>query len=95
MMQLLCVYDKKAMIYKNPWMAPSIPEAVRSLSLSIRKSDHKAPNMFAEFPDDYQICRLAEYDEFSGKLTCPPTPEILFEVRTLTDEELNAHANSV
>jgi len=88
LIQLLAIYDKKARIYKNPWPVGSIPEAVRTLSLSLRqKQPGQQANLLAEFPDDYQVVRLGEFDEATGRIHIPATPEILFEVYTLASEE--------
>lgn len=77
MIHLFAIHDKKANSYRNPMAFPSMPEAVRQLTMAAK--DTSKPNSLNLFSGDFALVRLGEFDEMTGKITIPNEPEHVCE----------------
>lgn len=85
MFQMYSIFDKKGLIYGQPFYCRHVAEATRSVQIGIQ--DGKA--MFARFPADYALYLVGTFDPDSGSVT--PThqggPQFCIEVASLVDEK--------
>lgn len=78
-MKLYAIFDMKAKAYKAPFFADSNIDAMRELSVGL-KSDG-VNKIFLDYPEDFALYYIADFDRFTGKIThidstdvviCPP-----------------------
>lgn len=84
-MQIYSIFDKKAVSFGQPWPAPSIAEATRSVQ--VVASEGKA--MIAKFPADFALYQVGHWDQTTGCIT--PTshggPQLVLEVAALVQPQ--------
>ena len=68
---LFAVRDSKAGFYGVPFSKRSRGEAERDF-VSLRRDQQ---TKVAQFPEDYDLFEVGEYDELSGKITAYETPK--------------------
>lgn len=75
-MKIVCIYDKKAMTYQTPFAVPSVVTASRELDRVVNggKGD------FADFPEDFALYHLADFNEVTGETTPNFPPRLLHEL---------------
>lgn len=67
------IYDSKAAVYFQPFFARSRAEAIRTFSSSANKEGH----IFNEYPEDFTLKVLAEWNEDTGQFIGLPVPDVL------------------
>lgn len=72
-LQLFSVRDSKAMVFSQPFFQPSVPAAVRAFGASVNSGD----GGLSQFPDDYSLYHLGEFDDESGVLIPLKEPHFL------------------
>lgn len=65
MKKVFSVYDKKSEIYGAPFVDVAIGTAERSMR--VLANDPKS--LVCQFPDDYELYLIGEFDEFEGQFT--------------------------
>lgn len=65
MFQLYSIFDKKGVIYSNPFYCRNISEALRAVSIGLQEGK----SMFAHFPADYALYVLGTFDPLTGFVT--------------------------
>lgn len=66
-MKIFSVYDKKARIYDRPFSVPSDAHAARSFQQEVNRADEN--NMLYQYPDDYTLYHIGDFDTEVGKIT--------------------------
>lgn len=81
MFQMYSIFDKKGLIYSNPFYCRHISEATRSVQIGLE--DGKA--MFARFPADFALYLVGTFDPESGSVmpTAQGGPQFALEVAAL------------
>lgn len=76
---LLSVYDKQIQAYGAIFTARTIGEAIRGLT------DHVADKTteIAKHPEDYQLFKLGEWDNETGKIYPTETPMMIISAEEL------------
>lgn len=64
------VFDRAAAAYLHPYNQVNHASAIRSFGQACRSDAHQ----FAQYPEDYTLFYIGEFDEQTGKLH-PITPE--------------------
>lgn len=82
-MNLYVICDKKAGIFKAPFVAQSKPECMRAITALVR--DEKS--LVAQFPDDFSVYSIGQMDPKTAILTTPPMPVFEFEVREVVEAD--------
>lgn len=72
--------DSKAQIYNEPFMQHTHGEAERTIRASLKKPDH----LIAQYPEDYDLYYLGDYDDNSGTFKVLDTPQHIVKVVQLT-----------
>lgn len=67
---VFAVYDLKARAYMAPFTCATVGIAIREFARSV---GHPG-SPFAEFPEDFQLYQLGEFDSGSGELRSPLPP---------------------
>jgi len=78
-MKIFCVLDVKANMFNRPNAHPSTAEALRNFSVIVNNKE----TLFNQFPDDFCLCELAEFDVQTGAITAHPSPLNLGSARTV------------
>lgn len=87
-MQVYSVYDMKAGSYTPPFLARTPGEAVRIIANTVRSVE----SILAQYPADFQLVLVGEWDEMTGVLSPCPL-EVVGVVATIC-EELAGYRNS-
>lgn len=74
-MKLFALHDVKAKIWLPPTFQKSIADATRSFSTMVNDKDH--PNMITQFPSDFRLYHLGEFDQDTGKMVLLDLPNDL------------------
>lgn len=74
-MKLFALRDLKSNLFLTPNFQRSIADATRSFSSMVNDSSH--PNMITQFPGDFRLYHLADFDSETGKLTVLDLPQDL------------------
>ncbi len=61
---LFTVYDSVAGAYLDPFVAPAIEFAIREFRRAVNKEGHQ----FNQYPEDYTLFYIGEFDIASGKI---------------------------
>lgn len=59
---LFTVYDSAASAYLEPFYAPTIEYAIRQFRQTVNKAGHQ----FSQFPEDYTLFHIGEFDMSTG-----------------------------
>lgn len=88
---LFAVYDKENGIYVNPQFQATRVSIMRGMMVHLSQEPNSA---LAQFPDSFAIYYLGEYDEVTGHVKCPATPQFVEEVRNLMPKpKINKEVN--
>lgn len=63
-LNLYAVYDKKAQTYNTPVVIVNDAVAIRQIRALVRDSQ----SVFTQFPDDFALCKVAEFDQTTGDI---------------------------
>lgn len=66
-MNLYALFDKKNRTFATPFVQPTDTHAFRVIGSEVRRTE--GGNMLAEYPEDFQLWRLATFDESTGNVT--------------------------
>jgi len=69
--KLFSVYDSKVEAYMQPQFYRAKGEAIRAFEGAVNSKD----TQFATHAEDFTLFAIGEYDDATGKITCPATPE--------------------
>lgn len=70
-MQLFSIKDTKAGTFGQPFSSESVPDAMRSVTSMLRAGKNK----LADFPADFELWRLSDFDRDLGTFKAdPPSP---------------------
>lgn len=72
-MILVAILDKKALCFYNLYAERNEETAIRNFSLQCQNPEGN----LHKFPEDYQLCKLANYDENQGKIIPEKVPTVL------------------
>lgn len=61
---IIAVYDRQLDAYMRPFTAQSAGQAIRSFSDEVNRTESE----LNKHPEDYELHKLAEWDENSGKI---------------------------
>lgn len=77
--KLVCIKDKKS-DFGNIYEMPNEGVAVRDFGQTcLRPAPDGRVNMFHDFPDDYCLAVVGEFDHETGKITVYDEPKIIAE----------------
>lgn len=62
--KMYSVYDKKTGVYMSPFFANHDAQAVRMFTSACKSQD----SLLAEYPEDFELYCLAEFDPDSGEI---------------------------
>ena len=80
-LNVYAIFDKKAVMYKTPYLAVNDDIGQRMFAQAI----NGAPSELSEFPEDFDLYRLATFDDEAGKYNNEPAPEIITNGRALVN----------
>lgn len=89
MMSCFAVRDRKAQLFNRPFFDINKVQAIRGFAGACKQPE--AP--FSQFPDDYELCYLGDFDEVKGTMQWLVHPEVLAEPRNFLDSA-NAHRSA-
>lgn len=85
--KLFCIKDKKS-DFGNIYEMPNEGVAVRDFGQTVmRPAPDGRVNMLADYPDDYCLCVVGEYDHTTGKITCYDEPKIIAEANQYANKK--------
>lgn len=71
---IVSVHDMKSRSFGTPVCADSLEMAKRNFRMMIHDDKNK---MMHEYPEDFELLHLADYDEFNGKVAALQQPVVL------------------
>lgn len=81
--QIFSIYDKKMDKYHNPMFVESIVEVQRQLVSVIQ--DEKS--LLAQFPTDYEIMNLGEFNQQTGEIIPLPKPLFMMNITQIGEQQ--------
>lgn len=78
---VVSMYDVGVGAFGRPVFVRSRGEAVRSLSDEVNSK--REDSAIANHPQDFQLFFVAEFDDSSGKFSCPEMPEKIADAASL------------
>ncbi|WNK13343.1 MAG: nonstructural protein [Microvirus sp.] len=63
---MFSLYDRKALVYGNPFVSPSNAAALRTFSFEVNRVADG--NMLNSHPADFELFLLGQFDDVSGQL---------------------------
>ena len=79
------IRDAKAGVFNTPFFQKSIGEAERNFDKLCKDSS----SMVAQYPDDFDLYLIGEYDDQSGNIKCLDTPQHLVKAAMLRKAALD------
>lgn len=86
MSKLYSVYDKRAQTFGQIMAMPTDAHAVRSFTQEVNRED--STNMLNQFPDDFSIHLVGEFNEDTGELK-PERIKLLEAIAAKRPQEAN------
>jgi hypothetical protein len=83
--KMYTVYDLKAQVHNNPMVQNNHAEAMRTFAQL--STDPKVS--VSHHPEDYQLCCVGEYDEYTGKIIGYGSIEILAKAVDFVEKKVN------
>lgn len=78
-MQLFSIWDRKAMVWKDPICVAHLPALMRSLSRAMNSPE----NPVAEFAEDFELYRVGFFNNESGEITPVNPPEFVEQMANI------------
>lgn len=72
-LKVFTIRDAKGGFYNTPFYCHTHGEAERSFKMTISNDDPK--NMVKQFPEDFDLYYIGEYDNVAGTYQCLETPQ--------------------
>ena len=76
-MKILAIFDKKALSYHPAFCVPNMVTASRSLD----KAVNSGQGDFFDYPDDFALYVLGEFDEITGEIVPCYPPKLAHELK--------------
>lgn len=73
--QIFSLYDKKGQIYTTPFFFSQVGEATRALDGIVNNGQTQV----SQYPDDFAMYKIGEFDDVSGKFKPCDVPEFIAE----------------
>lgn len=89
-MLIYAIFDKKAMIFFPPFCCENKIQAIRGLSGTVNHSG----NVIFDYPDDFALYFLGEFEPSTGNITQPEIKYIECEARQLVTSVPNGSVTS-
>lgn len=80
-MKIFCLLDVKANHFLQPFPERSVVDALRGFETAVNDPDKRST--VAQYPDDFALCEIGEFDMATGVLHAHPNPINLGSGRTL------------
>lgn len=74
-LQIFSIFDQAAGAFLPPWHASTLEVALRRFRATVNA--HTEANPIAEYPEDYTLFHLGEFDQATGETRPLPTPHSL------------------
>lgn len=84
---MFAVFDQAAGLYLQPFFAQTVEVALRRFRQTVNAVHEDNP--IANFPEDYTLFHIGEFDQETGLPTPLPTPHSLGVAITFVDAPLN------
>lgn len=85
-MVLISIFDRKASVYEAPITFPHVAAALRAYAeVPRRKPDHQ----FAQYPSDYDLYLVGEFEEVSGLIQSVNPPNFIEHLSNVFAERSN------
>lgn len=75
-MKIFTIYDKKSLIYGNPFYNMQIGQAERTFSQAINDSSNPN-NLLAKYPTDFELYEIGSFDANTGQITPLEKPNFI------------------
>jgi hypothetical protein len=75
-LQIFSIFDQAAGAFLPPWHAQTLEVALRRFRATVN-AHHQESNPIAEYPEDYTLFHLGEFDQATGETRPLPTPHSL------------------
>lgn len=80
-MKLFSIYDSKAKAYLRPFTLPTSAHAIREVAEHMQQ-----PGVFSDYPEDFSLFEVGEFDEQTGMVTAHLNHESLGTLIRLRNE---------
>ena len=87
-MQVYSVYDKKMGTY----MPPMYVEHLIQIQRTLLKNMQNPESLITQYPEDYSVYILGDWDPKLGEYNLKPKPEFVFDIQDLKGENKNDEA---
>lgn len=81
--KIFAMYDKKVSIYRWLHPADNIPDAIRNLQKIVTSQQ----GQITDYPEDYDLYHLGDFDEVTGKITVVNPPQYIISAINLIKEK--------
>lgn len=89
-LKMYSIYDIKGQLYAPPYFANNIGSATRMFDGACRD-----PNtQLAKYPEDFRLFELGEFDDNTGRFTCPDQPTFVIGASDITGKLLQKENNN-
>lgn len=72
------IHDDKAKVFRPPFQAENLTEAVRSVTSAVNNA--QKPTFLSEYPDDFSLYSVGEFDEATGQFVADQGQNYPFRV---------------
>lgn len=79
LLKMFSIRDTKGEIFNPPFFARSHGEAERQF----HRAAMDPQTTISQFPEDYDLYYLGEYDDFDGSIKCEPSPKLVMNARSV------------
>lgn len=79
LLKMFSIRDAKGEVFNQPWFAKTHGEAERNFRTLASKPD----SMVSQFPEDFDLYYIGEYDDQSGKVEPLPTPQHMLKASAI------------
>ena len=86
-LEIFSVWDARLKAFNTPWFSPNSQTAIRDCSMLVRRPETK----LGEFPEDYWLYKVGEWDDESGELVDCESEKIARLDQLQVQEELPIH----
>lgn len=69
-MKIFVIYDRRAEQWNTPFMSRTRGTALRELAMSVKNAPED--NIMKQYPDDFEVYELGDFNEFEGILSAVP-----------------------
>jgi len=79
--KLFSILDSKGKLYNRPFTALTHGDAERTFSSTVNHSDPN--NLINQYPEDFDLYYVGDFDVSTGKITTPDSPQHLLKAIAL------------